>query len=228
MLQRLRAVRKPHRRPAHRRPPQDVLRRRDVRVRSSSDSADGFSVGWLKKVDEKGAISEDARAQVRVPDGSKSGKYYCGIYEARPADCAAFTPIGCEDVDSSLNRRGDYKVGRPFEPNRKRAARSGRMPKDGPRAVRRDHHRRRPQRPGDGLLPGAGEVEGAGARAPLHRRRRLRHRGEPFPASRSPPRPTSIASSAPRSFATCASRTTASRCWSAIRRRSRRFSDGRS
>ena len=93
------------------------------------ESADGFSLGWLRKVDEKGKPSEDTEHKCVFLMGSRSGRYYCGIYEGRPADCAAFTPIGCEDVDTSLPRRGEYKPGRPFEPNRKRAARSGRMTK---------------------------------------------------------------------------------------------------
>jgi hypothetical protein len=52
--------------------------------------------------------------------GPRSGRYYCGIYEGRPHDCGAFTPIGCDDVDTSLPHGGAYKVGRAFEPRHKR------------------------------------------------------------------------------------------------------------
>ena len=85
------------------------------------ESADGFTVGWLRKVDAKGERSEDSAHKCVFLMGPRSGKYYCGIYEARPADCAAFTPIGCEDVDWSLPRHGAYKPGKPFQPKRKRA-----------------------------------------------------------------------------------------------------------
>jgi Fe-S-cluster containining protein len=77
-------------------------------------SADGFHVGWLKKV------TDDLATNCVFLMGDKSGKYYCGIYEARPHDCRDFTPIGCEDVDASLPRKGSFKVGAPFRPKRKR------------------------------------------------------------------------------------------------------------
>jgi Fe-S-cluster containining protein len=75
-------------------------------------SADGFVAGWLKKVDE------DAASKCVFLKGSKSGKFYCGIYEARPDDCRAFTPIGCQDVDESLSF-GDYPTGPAFQPKHK-------------------------------------------------------------------------------------------------------------
>ena len=51
--------------------------------------------------------------------GGKSGHYHCGIYEARPHDCGAFTPIGCQDVDEKLPKKGKYVVGDPFKPKRR-------------------------------------------------------------------------------------------------------------
>jgi hypothetical protein len=77
-------------------------------------SADGFTVGWLKKV------TDDLADNCVFLMGSKSGKYYCGIYEARPFDCGDFTPIGCEDVDDDLSHKGAYKTGAPFKPNPRR------------------------------------------------------------------------------------------------------------
>ncbi|MEA2690222.1 MAG: uncharacterized protein QOD51_2829 [Candidatus Eremiobacteraeota bacterium] len=85
------------------------------------DSADGYTVGWLRKVDEKGDYSTDAADRCVFLMGNRSGRHYCGIYEARPHDCDAFTPVGCDDVDWSLPRHGSYKVGKPFTPKRKRA-----------------------------------------------------------------------------------------------------------
>jgi Fe-S-cluster containining protein len=74
------------------------------------ESADGFNVGWLRKV------SDDISDKCVFLKGPRSGKYYCGIYDSRPHDCGAFTPIGCDDVDTSLSRRGAYVVGAPFQP----------------------------------------------------------------------------------------------------------------
>jgi Fe-S-cluster containining protein len=85
------------------------------------ESADGYVVGWLRKVDEKGERSEDIEHKCVFLKGSRSGRYYCGIYAARPHDCGAFTPIGCNDVDWSLPRHGTYKTGEPFRPKRRRA-----------------------------------------------------------------------------------------------------------
>ncbi|MBV8580411.1 MAG: YkgJ family cysteine cluster protein [Candidatus Eremiobacteraeota bacterium] len=88
------------------------------------ESADGFVVGWLRKVDEEGARSEEAEHKCVFLMGSRSGRHYCGIYEARPSDCREFTPVGCEDVDWSLPRHGQYKTGKPFAPKRRRSAKS--------------------------------------------------------------------------------------------------------
>jgi len=77
------------------------------------ESADGYNVGWLKKV------SDDIADKCVFLKGGKSGHYYCGIYEARPHDCGAFTPIGCDDVDADLSHRGKYQVGSPFKPKRR-------------------------------------------------------------------------------------------------------------
>jgi Fe-S-cluster containining protein len=74
------------------------------------ESADGYNVGYLRKV------TDDVADQCVFLKGRGSGHYYCGIYEARPHDCRAFTPIGCEDVDADLPRAGSYKVGPPFRP----------------------------------------------------------------------------------------------------------------
>lgn len=73
-------------------------------------SADGFSVGYLKKV------TDDIASQCVFLKGSGSGRYYCGIYAARPHDCGAFTPIGCEDVDASLRHDRKFEPGSPFRP----------------------------------------------------------------------------------------------------------------
>src|SRR5437660_1558489 len=48
------------------------------------ESADGFTVGWLRKVDEKGERSEDAVHKCVFLMGNKSGRHYCGIYDVRP------------------------------------------------------------------------------------------------------------------------------------------------
>ena len=77
------------------------------------ESADGYNVGWLKK------ITEDVTDKCVFLKGNRSGRYYCGIYEARPHDCGAFTPIGCQDVDTSLPKGGKYVVGDPFKPKRR-------------------------------------------------------------------------------------------------------------
>jgi Fe-S-cluster containining protein len=74
------------------------------------ESADGYTVGWLRKV------TDDVQDNCVFLKGSKSGKYYCGIYSARPYDCGDFTPVGCDDVDEKLPRKGSYPVGDPFKP----------------------------------------------------------------------------------------------------------------
>ncbi|MDE2482924.1 MAG: YkgJ family cysteine cluster protein [bacterium] len=77
-------------------------------------SADGFHVGWVRKV------TDDIADNCVFLMGGKSGKYYCGIYEGRPHDCRDFTPIGCQDVDTDLPRGGNFKVGPAFQPKRRR------------------------------------------------------------------------------------------------------------
>jgi hypothetical protein len=76
-------------------------------------SADGFTVGWLRKV------TDDIADNCVFLMGSRSGRYYCGIYEARPGDCREFSPIGCDDVDESLPRKTTWKIGPAFQPKRR-------------------------------------------------------------------------------------------------------------
>ena len=97
------------------------------------DSADGYVVGWLRKVDEKDEYSDDSAHKCVFLMGNKSGKYYCGIYEARPHDCRAFTPVGCQDVDTSLPREGQYKTGKPFRPKKHRVSTAKGTPGEGSR-----------------------------------------------------------------------------------------------
>jgi Fe-S-cluster containining protein len=82
-------------------------------------SADGYHVGWLRKV------GDDIADQCVFLMGSRSGRYYCGIYAARPGDCREFTPIGCDDVDASLPHKSNFKIGPPFQPKRRANARNG-------------------------------------------------------------------------------------------------------
>lgn len=86
-------------------------------------SADGFYLGYLRKIDD------DIASRCVFLRGSRSGKYYCGIYPARPEDCRDFTPIGCEDVDDSLSRKGSYVVGPPFVPKHGPRAKNGKRPR---------------------------------------------------------------------------------------------------
>ena len=72
---------------------------------------DDHAVGWLKKVDPN-----DSNSACVFLMGPKSGQYYCGIYPARPHDCAEFSPIGCEDVDLTLRHDREFKIGAPFKP----------------------------------------------------------------------------------------------------------------
>ncbi len=83
-------------------------------------SADGYHVGWLRKV------SDDVADRCVFLMGTRSGRYYCGIYAARPGDCRDFTPIGCDDVDDSLPRKTSWKIGSPFAPKRRGGQRNGR------------------------------------------------------------------------------------------------------
>ena len=83
-------------------------------------SADGFHVGWLRKV------GDDLGDQCVFLMGSRSGRHYCGIYEARPHDCREFTPIGCDDVDETLPRKTSWKIGPAFAPKRRNRKTNGR------------------------------------------------------------------------------------------------------
>jgi Fe-S-cluster containining protein len=74
----------------------------------------------LRKVD-----NDDITSKCVFLKGSGSGHYYCGIYEARPHDCGAFTPIDCNDVDTSLKHGGEYKPGAPFRPRHPKGASNG-------------------------------------------------------------------------------------------------------
>jgi Fe-S-cluster containining protein len=82
-------------------------------------SADGFYVGYLRKVDD------DIASRCVFLKGSRSGKFYCGIYPARPGDCKDFSPIGCEDVDTSLPRNVRHEIGSPFAPKHRKQAHHG-------------------------------------------------------------------------------------------------------
>ena len=78
-------------------------------------SADGHDIGWLRK------LGDDVSDRCVFLKGTRSGRHYCGIYEGRPDDCREFTPIGCEDVDDSLPRKGSYIVGEPFRPRHRKS-----------------------------------------------------------------------------------------------------------
>jgi len=75
------------------------------------ESPDGSDVGWLKKVDPS-----DSNSACVFLMGPQSGQHYCGIYAVRPSDCAEFSPIGCEDVDTTLRHDREFKIGAPFKP----------------------------------------------------------------------------------------------------------------
>jgi len=82
-------------------------------------SADGYYLGYLRKVDE------DIASRCIFLKGTRSGRYYCGIYQARPGDCQEFSPIGCEDVDTSLSRNVRHEIGSPFVPKHRKQAANG-------------------------------------------------------------------------------------------------------
>jgi len=82
--------------------------KRYVNPRSSPD---GHTVGWLKKLD-----NSDLKSRCVFLKGTKSGQYYCGIYAARPFDCAEFSPIDCTDVDPNLRHDRPVRIGDPFKP----------------------------------------------------------------------------------------------------------------
>jgi Fe-S-cluster containining protein len=73
-------------------------------------SADGYYLGWIRKV------TEDVADQCVFLKESRPGRYYCGIYAARPGDCREFTPIGCADVNTELAHDKAIKIGPPFQP----------------------------------------------------------------------------------------------------------------
>jgi Fe-S-cluster containining protein len=76
-------------------------------------SADGYYLGWLRKV------TDDVADQCVFLKESRPGRYYCGIYAARPGDCREFTPIGCQDVNTDIPHDGTIKIGAPFQPKRR-------------------------------------------------------------------------------------------------------------
>ncbi|MBV9402179.1 MAG: YkgJ family cysteine cluster protein [Candidatus Eremiobacteraeota bacterium] len=82
-------------------------------------SADGYYLGYLRKVDE------DIASRCLFLKGTRSGRHYCGIYSARPGDCREFSPIGCEDVDASLSRTVALQIGAPFMPRHPKQGRNG-------------------------------------------------------------------------------------------------------
>jgi len=86
--------------------PKDVLDEYVVKRKS----ADGYHLGWLRK------ITDDVADQCVFLKEARPGRYYCGVYEARPGDCRDFSPIGCEDVDADIPRDKPIKIGAPFRP----------------------------------------------------------------------------------------------------------------
>jgi Fe-S-cluster containining protein len=76
-------------------------------------SADGYYVGWVRKV------TDDVADQCVFLKESRAGRYYCGIYSARPGDCREFTPIGCQDVNTDIPHDKTIKIGAPFQPRHK-------------------------------------------------------------------------------------------------------------
>ena len=81
-------------------------------------SADGYHVGWVRKV------TDDVNDKCVFLMGSRSGRYYCGIYNARPGDCRDFSPIGCQDVDEDLPRTSTFTPGAAFSPKKRRKTRT--------------------------------------------------------------------------------------------------------
>ncbi len=93
--------------------PQQVLDEYVVKRKS----ADGYHLGYLRK------ITDDVADQCVFLKESRPGRYYCGIYEARPQDCRDFTPIGCDDVNDKLPRDKPIKIGPPFQPKHRKNSR---------------------------------------------------------------------------------------------------------
>jgi Fe-S-cluster containining protein len=77
-------------------------------------SADGYYLGWVRK------ITDDVADQCVFLKEARPGRYYCGIYEARPGDCRDFTPIGCADVNTDIRHDKPIKIGAPFQPKHPR------------------------------------------------------------------------------------------------------------
>jgi Fe-S-cluster containining protein len=72
------------------------------------ESADGYHLGWLRKT------TDDVADNCVFLKGTRSGRYYCGIYGARPDDCRDFTPVGCQDVDTNLKHNRAFTIGGGF------------------------------------------------------------------------------------------------------------------
>ena len=73
-------------------------------------SADGFYLGWIRKV------TDDVADKCVFLKEARPGRYYCGVYEGRPGDCRDFSPIGCQDVNEAIPRDRPLKIGPPFQP----------------------------------------------------------------------------------------------------------------
>ncbi len=93
--------------------PQEVLDEYIVK----RNSADGYHLGYIKKV------TDDIADQCVFLKEARPGKFYCGIYEGRPADCRDFSPIGCDDVNKDLPRDKTLKIGAPFQPKQRKNSR---------------------------------------------------------------------------------------------------------
>ena len=93
--------------------PQEVLDEYVVK----RPSADGYHLGYLRKV------TDDIADQCVFLKEARPGKFYCGIYEGRPADCRDFSPIGCDDVNKDLPRDKPLKFGAPFQPKQRKNSR---------------------------------------------------------------------------------------------------------
>jgi Fe-S-cluster containining protein len=93
--------------------PQEVLDEYIVK----RNSADGYHLGYIRKV------TDDIADQCVFLKESRPGKFYCGIYEGRPADCRDFSPIGCDDVNKDLPRDKALKIGAPFQPKQRKNSR---------------------------------------------------------------------------------------------------------
>ncbi len=93
--------------------PQEVLDEYIVK----RNSADGYHLGYVRKV------TDDIADQCVFLKEARPGKFYCGIYEGRPADCRDFSPIGCDDVNTDLPRDKALKIGAPFQPKQRKNSR---------------------------------------------------------------------------------------------------------